>query len=146
MARQFFAADIPGLPDLLKKIHTAGNPKIVNKALRKGLRAGTKVMAKDAKANAPVHQGAYPPGRKDRKPGTLKAAIKVRAMKRSRKGPGYRMTDFTGPNYYGAFQEYGTKKQKARPYLRPAFDRNVDIAVGMVRTAIKDAVEGAFKK
>lgn len=146
MATNLIAADIPGLPDLLKKIHTVGNPKIVNKALRKGLRAGTKVIAKEAKANAPVHEGPYPPNRKDREPGTLKAAVKVRAIKRTRKGPGYRVTDYTGPNYYGAYQEYGTRYRRAKPYLRPAFDNNKDIAIGMLRTAIKDAVEGAFRK
>ena len=147
MATQIIAADIPELPGLLKKLKAVGDKKLANKAFRKGLRTGAKRIAADARPLAPVHQGPYPPNRKDRKPGTLKKSIKVRAMKRSRKGVGIRVSDYySGIAYYGAFQEYGTKHQKATPYLRPAFDKNKNAAVNDLKGEIKTAVEGAFKK
>jgi len=147
MATNVLAISIPELPGLLARLKKIGDKKLANGAFRKGLRTGAKRIAKDARPLAPVHQGPYPAHRKDRKPGTLKKSIKVRAMKRSRKGVGIRVSDYyAGIAYYGAFQEYGTKRQKAKPYLRPAFDKNKAAAVNDLKQEIKTAVEGAFKK
>jgi len=146
MATNVLAISIPELPGLLKKLHAIGDKKLANGAFRKGLRKGAKRIATASRAAAPIHDGPYPASRQDRKPGTLRKTIKVRSMKRSRKGVGVRVSDYyTGAGYYGAFQEYGTKRQKAQPYLRPAFDKNKDAAVNDLKQEIKAAVEGAFR-
>jgi HK97 gp10 family phage protein len=147
MAVGVLAISIPELPELLARLKKIGDKKLANKAFRKGLRTGTKRMAKEAKANAPVHDGPYPESRKDREPGTYKNSIKVRAIKRTRKGVGMRVADFRRDGaYYGAFGELGTKHQKANPVLRAAFDGNRDQAVLDLKEEIKTAVEKAFKK
>ena len=146
MATNVFAINIPELPALLAKLKTIGDPKLAKAAFRKGLRKGAKLMATTARGLAPVHQGPYPSTRTDRKPGTLRKTIKVRAIKRTRKGVGVRVSDYyTGAGYYGAFQEYGTKRQKAKPYLRPAFDSHKGEAVTLLKEEVRIAVESPFK-
>jgi len=147
MAVSVMAIEIPELPELLKKLKTIGDKKLANKAFRKGLRTGAKRMAKEARHRAPIHDGPYPESRKDREPGTYQKSIKVRAIKRTRKGVGVRVADWRDKgSYYGAFGELGTKHEAAKPVLRPAFDRNKDATVDDVKQEIKTAVEGAFKK
>lgn len=147
MATNLLAIQIPELPALLKKLHALGDKKLANAAFRKGLRKGAKLIAGSARPLAPMHDGPYPPHRVDRAPGTLRKTIKVRAIKRTRKGVGVRVSDYyTGQGYYGAFQEYGTKHQKATPYLRPSFDKHKGEAVTLLKAEIKSAVEVAFAK
>ncbi len=84
------------LTALLKAFPT----KIANKAVRKGTRAGVKVIARTAKRFAP------------RRTGLLARSMKVRAMKRRRGRIGAviltgKAGAFKGDTFYGAFQEFG---------------------------------------
>jgi HK97 gp10 family phage protein len=83
------------------------------KAIRKGSRAGSKVIQAQARENAPVKSGA------------LKKEVKVRALKRSRKWTGTQVTTKVegGPTYYGGFVEFGTKKMKGRFFIRRAVEQ-----------------------
>lgn len=147
MAVNLLAIDIPELPDLLKRLHKLGDKKLANAALRRGLRTGTKRIAKDAVNNAPVHEGPYPPSREDRIPGTYRESIKVRAIKRTRKAVGVRVADWRKDGaYYGAFGELGTKHQRAYPVLRKAFDLHRVEAVDDLKEEIRKAVSGEFRK
>ena len=42
---------------------------------------------------------------------------------------------------YGGYVEYGTSRQRAQPYLRPAFYENRAKIVELVRQAVKQALE-----
>ncbi len=83
------------LTALLKAFPT----KIANKAVRKGTRAGVKVIARTAKRFAP------------RRTGRLVRSIKVRAMKRRRGRIGAVVITgegtFKGDTFYGGFLEFG---------------------------------------
>lgn len=77
------------------------------KSLRKGTREASKVIQRTAKSLAP------------RRTGRLRGAIRVRALRRSRKkrvgsqvlvGEGF----FRGATFYGAFQEFGWKTRQGR--------------------------------
>lgn len=45
------------------------------------------------------------------------------------------------PPYYWYFVEYGTSKMPAVPFLRPAFDNNVDLAVDRFKTKLAANIE-----
>lgn len=90
---------------------------VQKKAIRKATRESTKIIKDDAKQLAPIDTGA------------LTAAIKVRAIRRTRQNKiGHRVTVnenlFKGDEFYGGFQELGTKFMEADPYLRPALYSN----------------------
>ncbi|MER3407699.1 MAG: hypothetical protein C4345_00720 [Chloroflexota bacterium] len=43
--------------------------------------------------------------------------------------------------YYAGFVEFGTSKMRARPYLRPALDENVDQVIETIGSAFKRTLE-----
>lgn len=86
--------------------------KDARRAIRRGSRAGIKIVTAAVKAAAPV--GAT---------GQLRKAIRTRAAKRSRRfigavtrlGEGY----FKGETFYGSFQEFGWHSGKRRGKGKP---------------------------
>ncbi len=148
-----------GARDLQEKLAKL-EKKIANKILRQAVRDAAKPMLREAKANAPVSNFDGPSGlskqavrqaiRDDKKaglhyPGMLRDSIKIKAM-RSRKGRiGVTIaTDkglFKGETFYGGFQEFGTKHQPARPFIRPAFDANVAGAVTIIAKSLRDKLD-----
>jgi HK97 gp10 family phage protein len=125
--------------------------KTMARAVRKGSRAGCQVIAAAARATAPYRTGK------------LRAGIKVRALPRSRKYIGTRVT--IDSVYYAPFVEYGTKHpgaarrrttfglrayhaalrlagvahggMKARHYLKNAADATKAAALNVAREVIK---------
>lgn len=95
-------------------------------AIRKGTRAGAKIVQARAKQSAPIRTG------------TLRQSIKVRALPRSRKWTG---TMARAQVFYGAFLEYGTKHIKARHYMRQATDDTKQQAMTVALDMIRDEVE-----
>ena len=126
--------------------------KVAKKILRQALRAGAKIILAQAKANAPVATGQ------------LKKSLKVRAMKRTRKGTvGFKVQtkagDFKGDEFYGSFLEYGFRRGKrpgkgaeytreivpAQPFMRPAFDSKKDEAVAVISKELSAKIVTAAK-
>lgn len=135
---------IKGLDKALKALPA----KIEKKVLRQAMRKGVKPIQAAAKANVPVRSG------------TLKKAIKVRAMKRKKDRLGVLVIvgqgDFKGETFYGAMIEYGhfagkrgtpdRKFVEAKPFMRPAFETNKE-AVGketvrLIREGVENEVKG----
>jgi HK97 gp10 family phage protein len=81
---------------LLRKLQSLSK-KDSKAAVRKGTRAGAKIVQAKAQELAPYRTGK------------LKRGIKVRAMPRSKKwfGTMVRGTNYKGEEFYGGFQEYG---------------------------------------
>lgn len=50
------------------------------------------------------------------------------------------------PVKYAHLVEKGTRKDPARPFLRPAFDRNVNLAFEIISTSIKNGIKRELKK
>ena len=110
--------------------------RLQNKTIRKALRQAGNVLLKKARTNAPVKSGALRRGIKlkvDMR-GTPAAIINVKIPGKGKKSGG-------GP-YYGAFQELGTSKMPAHPYLRPAFDSTnkqaLDTFVEVLDTGVEE--------
>lgn len=126
-----------GAKGLEKALRELG-PKVGRKVLRQALKKGGDPILADAKANAPV------------KTGLLRDSLKVRAGKRVKKGRVTRTVqtkegDFKGQTYYSAFHEYGTSKMRARPFMRPAWDRNKARSLNVVMDEIRAGVEREAK-
>lgn len=108
----------------------AFTPAVQKQILRKATRAVSKPVMQQARAWAPHDTGA------------LEKSIKVRALKRSRRNKdivGTRVVTsggdslFQGDQYYGGFQEFGTKYMEANPFMQPA----MDMSEGAVRSAFQ---------
>jgi HK97 gp10 family phage protein len=104
-------------------------PKLAKGVLSKAMRAGAKPILETAKAMAPVDTG------------DLRRSLKIRAIKRNRKGrvgvvistdKGF----FKGDTFYAAFHEFGTSRMPARPFIRPAFDAHKVSSVKIIGNEI----------
>lgn len=113
------------------------------KILRKALRAGAKPVRDAARTNAPVREGK------------IKKSIKVRAMKRSRKGIGVLVAVGTRQELgiseedfynYAVGTELGTSKAAAQPYLRPALDSKSSEALKIIAREIDAGIKSEARK
>ena len=128
---------LTGLKEIDKALSSL-EPKLQKKVLRQAMRKAMKIVAAEAKENAPVDEG------------TLKASIKVKAGKKTRNAISINVQsgegDFKGDTYYASFIEYGTSKRPATPFMRPAFDSKAKEAKDLAIKEILDGVERESKK
>ena len=103
-------------------------PKNVQKRVLKGaLRAGGRVIAKDAKQRVP------------KKSGELKKSISVQAGKNQQDGATVFVA--TRPKaFYSHMIEFGTSKMPARPFLRPAFDATQQEVIKKIGEALAKGI------
>jgi HK97 gp10 family phage protein len=126
--------NIKGLPDLQRKLNNLDQKvqkTIVKDALRQ---TNIEIVLPAVEALVPVDTGA------------LKAGLKVKA-KNGRGTIGSAVFDegYKGDQFYGSFQELGTKHQKAKPYLRPAIDQNQAKIFASIAEKIKHGIEEATR-
>ena len=124
-----------GAPELQRKLNAlpdALEKKIVRKAMREAIRP---VLA-SAKANAPL------------KTGKLKMDLRIRARKfKTRSKFGVQVTTAGGPDTpYAAANELGTKRQPARPFMRPALHGNREQIIATMKELIGKGIEQAARK
>lgn len=137
-----------------------------NKILRKGCRAGAKIIQARAIELCPVWQGEA--DQFHAPPGTLKANIKVRAGKRRRGRVSVVVRSgaatFQGEDYYGGFVEWGHRIGRrpgkategtyldkrgsvpAKPFMRPALDETLGPATEAVRVEVVRGVNAEAAK
>lgn len=115
------------LDKLLQKLPTRMSRKIVRAALR----AAAKPILKDAKAGIPK--------KSKQNTGKTRRDLKVRNVPNSNPlsvvVAGSRSTG--GRDYIMRFLEFGTVKQAARPFLRPAFDKNAEKALRILAEEVR---------
>lgn len=147
---------IQGLDELDKKLADLGND-LAGKALFSAAMYALTPMVKDAKRLAAKakepHEMYYSNGSKvEVQPGLLKSAIRKRRLpKREHKGEfaqGAVVGVYVGkgtkqkiyPRYWH-FIERGTVNQPATPFIRPAFDNNVNLAVTRVAEKLAERID-----
>lgn len=116
MAKGIAKLELKGFEEVTRVFETL-EPKLQKKALRPALRAGAKVIQKDAKRRAHKRSG-------------LNARwIKVKSLKRSRKSIGVSIQTGTREQlgipasdrgYYPFSEEFGTRTNAPHPYMKPA--------------------------
>jgi HK97 gp10 family phage protein len=148
------AEQIEGLGDLKRSLAELTND-LKRKVIRAGLRDAAAPIAKQARENAPVLKkpATY------RLPGTLKRSIITKASKRfngqngeigvyvavhKRKGLGGKASARNPFDpFYWRFQEFGTQKQAAKPFMGPAFNANAQSAISIFQSRLKTRIDKA---
>jgi HK97 gp10 family phage protein len=108
--------DLQGLKGVEDALAAAG-PKLAKRAMRKALKAGAAQMIAAAKERAPVRTGALKTSITSSTKLSPKEEVGRTRIAASSVGDRRK-----GPARYALFQEFGTKNQAAKPFLRPAFD------------------------
>lgn len=98
--------------------------------LRKAWAEASAPLVADIKANAPVDTGA------------LRDSIRVERMGGEAKDEVKMQIGVFG-EFYGHFQEFGTSRQPARPFVRPAIDRHAAGLVERFRKIVGESIERA---
>lgn len=135
------AVVITGIKRLDRRLRTL-EPRVQKKVLRRAMRSGMKVVAEAVKAEAPVDTG------------TMKGAVKVRAVKRRRRGSielevriladesTRRTSAKTGKTvFYPAVVQYGTDKRPANAFMTRAYVRSGERARQTTLRELRDGVE-----
>jgi len=98
--------------------------------LRKAWAEAAAPLVADIKANAPVDTGA------------LRDSIKVDRLGGERASEAKMQVGVFG-EFHGHFQEFGTIRQRARPFVRPAIDRHAAGVVERFRSQVAASIERA---
>lgn len=115
---------VEGLAEAKKKL-TKLTPKQMRAVERNSLRAGGQLLAKRAKARAPMRTGRL------RKRGvTVSVSVSMSAAEVN-----------VGTGRIGLFNELGTKRMQAQPFMRPALDESQDEIIEAYGEAVKRWVE-----
>ncbi len=148
MAELFKIAGARELDKVLQKLPR----KMGEKALRSALMAASKPMIDDMKFRSPVRISDFGPKklrtvRRKRKfvrlgrlSGFLIASIRRRSIRSKDKLAATVLVGVFGV-FYAHFQEYGTKNQGAKPFVRPGFDNNVVKSLGIMGKKLGDQIE-----
>lgn len=110
--------------------------------LRSALRASAQVIRKEAALRAPVDTGRLQRAvviQRDRNPGNVTERMVVRPR------AGKSRTDPKGA-YYWHFLEFGSERQPAQPFIRPAFDAAKDKALTTFKDKLRVGIEKARKR
>lgn len=119
-----------GLDELDKAVKKLPD-RIQKRVLSGALRAGGRIMQKDAKARVPV------------KTGKLKKSIKVMSGKSNPNAPigVANAVVFVGVQAaHGHLIEFGTKNVTAKPFLRPAFDSTQEAVLTAIGNKLAEGI------
>lgn len=137
---------IDGLADCeeaLKLLPEEMAKNVVTNALKDGA-----TVARAAIANAaPVglYDAGDPPTRARLKFGPLRGNIvSIRRRKLLIGQAGYIVG--IGNAFWGAFQEFGTRRMPARPWMRPAWEGCKDLVAAVIHQRLADGIERAAKR
>lgn len=124
---------VQGFRELEKLLKELGKEP-ARRALRSAVRAGANVIKSEALLAVPVGSEAPHP-----KYGRLKDNLKVVLAKTGAAPVEYSVS--VGRAFWGMFQEFGTRFQPARPWLRPAFDHAKIAALKTIETGLGKSIE-----
>lgn len=130
--------EIQGLQELEKKLLQMA-PKLARNGLRAAVAAGARVVAAEARKNAPVDTG------------TLRRAVYSKQIREESNMT--QQTFYVGARfgkreqaknrdaYYFPFVEFGTAKMAAKPFMRPAFEATKEQAAEAIKDKLAQRVE-----
>lgn len=127
--------DQRSLDDIIKTLEKLYD--LTQKQVNVAARLGARFVQKKAKEKAPVSED----GSHGKPKGFLKKNIKIKAEKSKTKGKKVYKVGVGGDAWYGVFPEYGTKKTRAQPYLRPALDNHREEITRIILESIARGVD-----
>ncbi|MEH6477724.1 MAG: hypothetical protein V7727_18675 [Sneathiella sp.] len=125
---------------LLRELPQAAEQRVLQAATMSGSRA----WAKHIKGAAPV--GDNPKSPKSQKYGPLKKNITVQALKSLRRKNQRGARVWTKFAFWGFIREFGSKRQAANPWFRPAADSGQGAALQAQAAATGRGIEREAKK
>ena len=148
--------EIQGLSELEERLIELADKKLAEKMIYSALSAAATPMVKTAKQYAAVatepHSMQYGNRTVEVQPGLLKSSIRRRKLKKSEMSKlgiqGVALSIYVGkgtkqkiyPRYWH-FVEYGTAKMPATPFLRPAFEQNVQISLDRFKQKLTENLD-----
>jgi HK97 gp10 family phage protein len=121
-------AEIEGLAQLLRRLRALPQ-EIQGVIVVDAVRAGGAVLEDSARSRAPVRRGRLAAGiHTDLQVGGGLVVAQISTGKRQ---------------FYGRFQEFGTKKLRARPFMGPALDEDGATAVAVMTAVLQQRIESA---
>lgn len=142
---------VTGLSDLVDRLNTlplalGAQKNIIVRALR----AGAVPIENRAHELAPVYQGLERFQMRRKKqyllvPGQLRESMMTTVSDQTATGAVAKIGPGR-PGFYGAFEEFGTDRQLAKPWLRPAFDEKLAEAVAIIGYTIGSEIEKELRK
>ena len=131
--------EILGLRELDAKLEGLSN-ELAGKALFSALNVALTPVVKEARALAPVADAPYMLGNQLAQPGLIGDAIRKKRLPKSEHtgefSQGAVMGVFVGKGrkqklypFQWHFYENGTSRQPATPFMRPAFDNNINVMI-----------------
>ncbi len=133
------SSEVLGLRELDAKLEGLSN-ELAGKALFSALNVALTPVVKEAQKLAPVAAAPYKLGRQTAQPGLIADAIRKKRLPKSEHvgefAQGAVMGVYVGKGrkqklypFQWHFFENGTSKQPATPFMRPAFDNNIDVMI-----------------
>lgn len=125
---------LTGMDELQRKLNRL-DEKIQKSIVKDALReTNLEIVLPAVEAKVPVLTGA------------LKEGLKVKALNgRGKIGSAVFDEGYKGDQFYGSFQELGSKHQAAKPYLRPALDENEERILQSIREKIANGIDEATR-
>jgi len=131
------SGEIKGLEDLIKKLNALPD-NLEKKVIRAAVRQGANVIKEKAKSYVPVDEGTLRDSIKVSGSRAQKGIIAFRIRPTKKKGKGKSV-------FYGRFQEFGTSKMAAHPFMRPAYDEAGEDVLNKVIDTIKLKLDEGIK-
>ena len=140
---------ITGLADLEKRLQDFPD-KLARNVLRKAMASGAAVIRDEARRLAPKDTGEMARDIMIKRAKQTKGSngfeyqVFVRTGKKSRLAGKKR--NVSRDSFYWRFQEFGTSKMPAHPFMRPAFDAKKEAAVEAIRDRLAAEIENEAAK
>jgi HK97 gp10 family phage protein len=142
MAEQF--KNLQGFKELADALRELG-PRVARNGLRAATSAGAVLIRNDARARAPVDTGEMKKDIQQKRERDTKGemsakySVFVRSGKKSRLSGKAR--NIQKDSFYWKFQEFGTSKMPAQPFMRPAFEAMKEAAVARVGEVLDERIQ-----
>lgn len=136
---------IEGLEALRRQLRQLPE-ELQKKALGDAVAKGANLIRDEARVRAPFLTGMLKRSirstRSVRRGSEAAAFVGVRRLTKKT----LRKLGFKGDAFYWKFLEFGTSKQPAQPFLRPAFDSKKEKAVEVIKQVLADGIAKAVVK
>lgn len=141
--------DVKGLRELQAALKRVSDASTDRKFLNSALLGGATLIVNEAKARVPVDTGELRRNIRARsvKPTRHTATVQVgvrKLLKKQLRKLRQKRPDASDP-FYWRFVEFGTSRVRARPFLRPAFERKKLDAIEAFKARLADRIAKAAK-
>ena len=116
--------EVVGLQELVARLDDIAGPRLGRRVMGYALYKGATVMRDRIRPLAPR-----------RRKGRIRRGLRV-----IRKGPGVLAISATGQTF-GGLHEFGTRKMRKKPFMRPGFDQTREQVVEIVSETIREIIQ-----